>query len=280
MAVPTHYEILGIPTTADQESIRAAYRQLAFDLHPDRNPETARSELFLMIQEAYDTLSDEERKKDYDLSLGILAQVSGPREPERVQPMLRRDFFRSAFVFSGGILALLFVQAGDPDYPHLYTALVVWVGLLVGGAMGATLSSWLRLGARESIGVCGFIGFSAGLIPLSGSSEFSWIAHLGQAILAASFATFFCSKQLGPPMPKLLWDRIWSTGPGWAVRPLVSILISGVGYLLLTQSPIFSDMVVAVPYGETGASGSMLWICVGGAFAGTLLEELLSVARR
>lgn len=58
-----HYSTLGINKTANSEEIKQAYRKLASKHHPDRGGDTA---TFQKIQEAYDTLSDPQKKQQYD----------------------------------------------------------------------------------------------------------------------------------------------------------------------------------------------------------------------
>lgn len=61
-----YYEILGVPRTASQDDIRKAYRVLARKLHPDVNKSPDAQRKFTQIQEAYDTLSDENKRRQYD----------------------------------------------------------------------------------------------------------------------------------------------------------------------------------------------------------------------
>jgi molecular chaperone DnaJ len=62
-----YYETLGVGRKADAEEIRKAYRRLARKYHPDLNPgDKAAEERFKQVQEAYDVLSDDEKRKVYD----------------------------------------------------------------------------------------------------------------------------------------------------------------------------------------------------------------------
>lgn len=62
-----YYETLGVPRTAGDDDIRKAYRRLARKFHPDLNPgDKAAEDRFKSLQEAYDVLSDSNKRKIYD----------------------------------------------------------------------------------------------------------------------------------------------------------------------------------------------------------------------
>lgn len=61
-----YYQLLGVPKDADAKTIKKAYRQLAMRYHPDVNKEAGSEDQFKKINEAYEVLSDPEKKALYD----------------------------------------------------------------------------------------------------------------------------------------------------------------------------------------------------------------------
>ena len=67
MAKRDYYEVLGVTKSASADEIKKAYRKVAMQFHPDRNPgDKAAEEKFKEAAEAYEVLSDQEKKAQYD----------------------------------------------------------------------------------------------------------------------------------------------------------------------------------------------------------------------
>lgn len=77
-----YYDVLGVKRSASAEEIRSAYRKLARQYHPDVNKEEDAPKRFAEVQEAYDVLSDEEKRKAYDrfghAGVGAAGGAGGP----------------------------------------------------------------------------------------------------------------------------------------------------------------------------------------------------------
>ena len=67
MAKSDYYEVLGVSKTADEREIKKAYKRLAMKYHPDRNPgDTQAEEKFKEVKEAYEILTDDQKRAAYD----------------------------------------------------------------------------------------------------------------------------------------------------------------------------------------------------------------------
>jgi molecular chaperone DnaJ len=76
---PDYYKTLGVDKRASADEVKKAYRKLARQYHPDRNPGDQQAEArFKEISQAYDVLGDPEKRKQYDSGSGPFATGAGP----------------------------------------------------------------------------------------------------------------------------------------------------------------------------------------------------------
>jgi hypothetical protein len=83
-----YYQILGVSQQAHEEEIKRAFRKLVVTYHPDKNPSPEAEIIILEINEAYEVLSDSEKRTRYDNLL------SGRTVVERVRPQHRDPRYR------------------------------------------------------------------------------------------------------------------------------------------------------------------------------------------
>ena len=96
-----YYEVLGVPRTATAEEIKKAYRALARKYHPDVNPDDPTAEdKFKELNEAYEVLSDTEKRKRYD-ELGGNWQAGTDFTPPPGWERVRTDFGNVGDRFGG-----------------------------------------------------------------------------------------------------------------------------------------------------------------------------------
>ncbi|KAL2507672.1 NAD(P)H-quinone oxidoreductase subunit T [Forsythia ovata] len=89
----SYYQFLGVAASSDLEEIKAAYRRLSKEYHPDTTelPLKAASEKFMKLREIYDVLSNDEKRKFYDWSL---AQEAASREAEKMRMKLEDPYMQ------------------------------------------------------------------------------------------------------------------------------------------------------------------------------------------
>eukprot|EP01006_Ploeotia_vitrea_P061976 TRINITY_DN7979_c0_g1_i1.p1 TRINITY_DN7979_c0_g1~~TRINITY_DN7979_c0_g1_i1.p1 ORF type:complete len:236 (-),score=37.83 TRINITY_DN7979_c0_g1_i1:77-784(-) len=106
-----YYELLGVPKTATSKEIKKAYRTLALKWHPDKNPENKQeaAEKFKLIAEAYEVLSDDDKRRQYDS--GGMDAFSGSNE-EHFHFTNPDDIFKQ-FFGDEDPFASLFADLGD-----------------------------------------------------------------------------------------------------------------------------------------------------------------------
>jgi DnaJ-class molecular chaperone len=118
-----YYSVLGVPKTATEKEIRSAYRKLARKHHPDVNPGNAEAEeRFKQINEAYEVLSDADKRTKYD-ELGSRwreyeqAQRAGTAGDGRGQPFDWSDFGGAG---PGDRVRYEYRSTGDDDLRDLF----------------------------------------------------------------------------------------------------------------------------------------------------------------
>jgi hypothetical protein len=204
MAFEDYYQLLGIHRTATMAQVRKAYRRMALRYHPDRNPNDPQAEdQFKKLTAAYDTISDVQKRADYDRTRNAFESAArgrpaepkarpAPYSPPR-QPYARprkRPFYPLGFEqtleenaldlkdLRMGVAAGAVVGAAYSGYPNfemflglsITAFLAPWVGERVGFFLGNQLARLLRFeffenpsGIEIPVGMGSLIPISSGL---------------------------------------------------------------------------------------------------------------------
>ena len=78
-----YYALLKIRRDATQDEVKRAYRRLARELHPDVNPDPETQERFKEITQAYEVLSDTDKRRMYDMGMDPFAASPAGAGPAR-----------------------------------------------------------------------------------------------------------------------------------------------------------------------------------------------------
>jgi len=159
------YNILGVPETASKDDIKKAYRSLSLKLHPDRNPNNLEAVgKFQKINEAYETLGDEEKKAEYDMmnkNPFLRMATQGGGGPNMGMPFQDMDDIFSA-LFGGALgSGMSFGGPGGPNIkifrggvgvPHMQmqkptpimkTVTINMEQVLMGGTIPVDIERWM-----------------------------------------------------------------------------------------------------------------------------------------
>ena len=104
MKFQDYYEVLGVKRDASEDEVKKAYRKLALKWHPDRHKDGKKDKAeakFKRISEAYEVLSDPEKRKKYD-RFGENWEQGQEFDPGPGQRTMSREEFEAAFGNSGG----------------------------------------------------------------------------------------------------------------------------------------------------------------------------------
>jgi molecular chaperone DnaJ len=121
----TYYQVLGVEPKARIGEIKKAYRRLARKYHPDLNPGDRRAEeRFKQVSEAYDVLSDPDKRRTYDAQLRVGAAGAGPFRTPGAGPEPPFDFgdpgggFRGFSAFVSEVFGEREPYAGEDGRPR------------------------------------------------------------------------------------------------------------------------------------------------------------------
>jgi|GEM_PF-1250452 len=134
------YKILDIPRSASSEDIKRAYRNKAKLIHPDINNSPKANEVFAVVNEAYETLSDDQKKYFYDLKLNYIdtEKANAERKKQYYGSSVKNDTFINSSHFQNewnNSSKAAYQEKTDADYyrqsPILYN-LFFASGMLIG----------------------------------------------------------------------------------------------------------------------------------------------------
>lgn len=162
------YEIMGLPRYASLGEVKATFRRLAVQLHPDKNPGNVEAEeLFKQISAAYDILGDEQKKRDYDLRLsGFYAyqKTDGEAEKKKQQSEAIKKRKREKYERETREIRDAYLRA-QKTMPYKWRYRLVVAGILL--SMYIIITNWYSydvLGEREPAFFKMFFGYVVTLV--------------------------------------------------------------------------------------------------------------------
>ncbi|PYC68719.1 molecular chaperone DnaJ [Streptomyces tateyamensis] len=165
-----YYKVLGVPKDATTTEIKKTYRKLAREFHPDANKGDAKAEeRFKDISEAYDVLSDEKRRKEYDEARSLFGAggMRGQGAGGNGYSFDFGDLFNGSQAGNGGIGDMfggLFNRGGRQAQPRRGADVETEVTLSFEEAVdGATVP--LRMTSQAACRACAGTGAKAGTTP-------------------------------------------------------------------------------------------------------------------
>ncbi len=157
-----YYEVLNVARDADARTIKKAYRKVALEFHPDRNPDDPEAERrFKEAAEAYDALGDEEKRAIYD-RYGHEGLRGGGMRAGGVEDILER----MSDIFGGDVFSDLFGFGGRRNRgPRKGKDLGYRLGLTFEEAVFGCKKT-LEIPRDETCGTCGGTGAKPGSSPV------------------------------------------------------------------------------------------------------------------
>ena len=127
------YKLLGLRREASQDDVQQAHRKLVREYHPDANPEDSRAEgRFKEVQQAYEVLSDEKKRREYDegLRASSRGRSGGARSRESSRESSSRPRTRAGGRAGGGTTYTSSEQASHDRGPLFSLGYLLGIALV------------------------------------------------------------------------------------------------------------------------------------------------------
>lgn len=263
-----YYQVLGVPRDATRDQLRVAYRAGIAQWHPDRSESKHAHAVTALLNDAWQTLGNEETRRQYDVETAAQNEAAPPTAPVSTPDKEQIHRVWSLKVF-GGVLIVLGVGAAIREVakqprqdPETLALALMWLAILVGVPAWRFKGTWAeasRVAARQVarllrlVTVFALIGAVSAalwfLVPFSLGGPLPSIG-VALALLIALLAAGVPWIENGPLVPAWLrpptWVRraaTWAAvataavalalviGPSWSL-----VLIAATGLLVLMRS--------------------------------------------